>query len=241
MDEFHREAVAMVNMGYDWKRALQASRWLGDYFLGLIEQRRSKPGGDDLISVLIAAECEGDRLADADIVAFLRVMLPAGAETTYRSTSNLVQGLLTHPDQLAALRADRSLIPKAIEEGLRWEAPLTAIARTATRDVEIGGVEIPAGAMVNISIGAANHDHDRWGPTAEELDILRPSQAHLAFANGPHVCLGLQLARMESRVFLERLLERLPNLRLDPDADPARYQINGLAFRSPRELPVLFG
>lgn len=241
MPAFHREAVAMVNMGYDWKRALQASRWLGDYFQTLIEARRSKPGGDDIISVLTVAEFEGERLSDDDIIAFLRVMLPAGAETTYRSTSNLLQGLLHRPDQLEALRADHSLIPKAIEEGLRWESPLTAVARTATRDVEIADMTIPQGAMVTISIGAANHDHDRWGPTAEDLDIFRPSQAHLAFANGPHVCLGIQLARMESRVFLERVLERLPNLRLEPDADPERVAITGLAFRSPRTLPVLWG
>ncbi|WP_344600581.1 cytochrome P450 [Sporichthya brevicatena] len=241
LNSFHREAIAMVNMGHDWDRALQGSRWLHDYFLQLIQQRRAEPGGGDIISVLIAAEEDGQRLDDEEIIAFLRNMLPAAADTTYRATSNLLQGLLRRPEQLEALRTDRSLIPKAIEEGLRWESPITAIARTATRDVEVGGTDIPAGSMVTVSIGAANHDQERWGPTAEDLDIRRPSMAHLSFANGPHVCLGIQLARMESRVFLERVLDRMPRLRMDPDVDPARSEISGLVFRSPAELRVVFG
>lgn len=240
LPEFHREAVAMVNMGYDWARALKASEWLREYFAGILTERRKKPA-DDMISVLAEVESDGDKLTDEDIFGFLRLLLPAGAETTYRSTSNLLQGLLTHPDQLAAVVEDRSLIPQAVEEGLRWEGPLTAVARTAVEDVEVGGVQISAGEMVTVSLGAGNHDHERWGPTAEEFDIFREPRAHLAFASGPHVCLGLQLARMETRVALERLFDRIPDLRLDENADPDSYRIGGLAFRAPRALPVVFG
>lgn len=240
LPEFHREAVAMVNMGYDWDRALRASRWLREYFAGILADRRKRPA-EDMISVLAGVEFDGERLSDEDIFGFLRLLLPAGAETTYRSTSNLLQGLLTHPDQLTAAQEDRSIIPQAIEEGLRWEGPLTAVARTAVKDVTVDEVLIPAGAMVTVSLGAANRDHDRWGPTAEDFDIFRKPRAHLAFASGPHVCLGLQLARMETRVALNRLFDRLPNLRLDDEAAPHEYAITGLAFRAPRKLPVVFG
>lgn len=240
LPEFHREAVAMVNMGYDWARALKASKWLREYFAGILAERRKKPS-DDMISVLAEVESDGDKLTDEDIFGFLRLLLPAGAETTYRSTSNLLQGLLTHPDQLEAVIEDRSLIPQAVEEGLRWEGPLTAVARTAVEDIEVAGVQIKAGAMVTVSLGAGNHDRDRWGATAEEFDIFREPRAHLAFASGPHVCLGLQLARMETRVALNRLFDRLPDLRIAEDTDPEKYRIGGLAFRAPRALPVTFG
>ncbi len=110
------------------------------------------------MSSLAAAELDGQHLTDEEIIAFLRLLLPAGAETTYRSSSNLLFGLLTQPDQLEALRADRSLMPQAIEEGLRWEPPLMTIMRTATRDTVVDGVDVPAGAVVITNMGSANHD-----------------------------------------------------------------------------------
>ena len=112
--------------------------------------------------MLIGARLDGERpLDDDEIVAFLRLLLPAGAETTYRSSSILLLGLLTHPDQLAALRDDRSLMQQAIEEGLRWDAPLTGISRTAIKDVEIEGTVVPAGTAVSVCLGAANRDPSR--------------------------------------------------------------------------------
>ena len=139
---------------------------------------------------------------------------------------------------LEAVRADRSLLPQAIEEGLRWEPPLTGIARTTTREVELAGVRLPAGAIVQVNMGAANHDETRWDHP-EEFDIFRPPQPHAAFASGPHMCLGMHLARMETAVALNAVLDRLPNLRLDPGADD--LHITGLVFRAPRSLPVVFG
>ena len=155
-----------------------------------------------MISVLVQAELDGEHLDDAQICSFLRLLLPAGAETTYRSSSNLLFGLLTNPDQLDALRADRNLMPQAIEEGLRWEPPLLGIMRTATRDTEIDGMPIPAGSIVAVNLGSANHDERYWD-NAEEFDIFRPPRQHIAFAWGPHMCLGLHLARMETRVALD--------------------------------------
>src|SRR5207342_3394915 len=184
----------------------------------------------DVISVLAQAELEGTRLTDEQICSFLKLLLPAGAETTYRSSSNLLYGLLTNPDQLAALTADRSLMAQTIEEGLRWEPPLLGIMRTATRDSEVEGMPIPAGSIVSVNLGSANHDERYW-QNPEEFDIFRPPRQHIAFAWGPHMCLGLHLARMETKVALTQILDRLPGVRLDPDAE-APF-ITGMVFRAP--------
>jgi cytochrome P450 len=135
---------------------------------------------------------------------------------------------------------DRSLIPGAIEEGLRYETPLTMVMRTTTEDVEIGGKAIPAGAQIDMCMGSANRDESRW-TDANTFDIRRERQAHIAFAGGIHMCLGMHLARLETRVMLDRLLDRVANLALvtdDGTGDDAR--IVGLTFRSPNKLPVTF-
>lgn len=233
---FHRRAVEVISAGFEFERAENASQALFDYFSAIIAERRVHPS-DDVISVLAQAELEGTRLTDEEICSFLRLLLPAGAETTYRSSSNLLFGLLANPEQLDALRADRALMPQAIEEGLRWEPPLIAIMRTAARDAEVEGVFVPAGSFVAVNIGSANHDEKVW-ERPEEFDIFRPPRQHLAFAWGPHMCLGLHLARMETRVALTQVLDRLPGLRLDPDAEPPA--ISGAIFRAPAALPVVW-
>jgi cytochrome P450 len=237
LPRFHRLAIELISVSFDWDRGMRASAQLRDYFAGVLAARRAQLA-DDLMSILAAAELDGQRLTDDEIFAFLRLLLPAGAETTYRSSSNLLFGLLAHPDQLDALRADRSLMTQAIEEGLRWEPPLTTIVRTATVDTVVEGVEIPAGAVVITNMGSANHDEKYW-EHSEEFDIHREQRQHLAFAFGPHMCLGMHLARMETRVLLERVFDRLPNLRLDPEAEAPH--ITGMTFRAPPALPVLFG
>ncbi|MGH9211481.1 MAG: cytochrome P450 [Acidimicrobiales bacterium] len=234
---FHRLAVAVISVSVDAEGALRASQELADLLLPLIDERRGAPG-DDLISLLAHAEHEGQRLTDDEILAFCRLLLPAGAETTYRSSSNLLVGLLTHPDQLDAVRSDRRLIPQAIEEGLRWEPPLLTIMRTAAVDTEVCGVPIPQGAVIVVNLGAANRDDRRWHDP-ERFDIFRSPQPHVAFASGPHVCLGMHLSRLETQCALEGMFERLPNLRLDPDAEPPA--ITGHTFRSPAAIHVVFG
>ena len=237
LPQFHRWAIELISVSFDWERGTRASAQLRDYFAGVLAERRVHPA-NDLMSILAVSEVDGQHLTDEEIFAFLRLLLPAGAETTYRSSSNLLFGLLTNPDQLDALRADRALMPKAIEEGLRWEPPLTTIVRTATRDTVVDGVDVPAGAVVITNMGSANHDEKYW-ERSEEFDIHREQRQHLAFAFGPHMCLGMHLARMETRVVLERIFDRLPNLRIDPAADAP--QITGMTFRAPPALPVLFG
>lgn len=236
LPKFHRLAVELISIAVDIERGLNASQGLRDYFAEILAERRSHPR-DDLISMLAEAELEGQRLTDDDIFAFLRLLLPAGAETTYRSSSNLLCGLLSDPKQLDALRDDRSLMRRAIEEGLRWESPLTGISRWTTRDVDVCGTSIPKGSMVMVSMGAGNHDPSRW-ENPDVFDLFRTPKPHISFATGPHTCLGLHLARMETAVALNALFDRLPNLRLDPAAEDVH--ITGLTFRAPRELPVLF-
>ena len=236
MQHFHRLAVELISVGFDMDRGLAASKALGDYFGAILADRRETPA-DDLMSTLASAELDGQHLTDDEIFAFLRLLLPAGAETTFRSSGNLLFGLLNDPVQLDAVRNDRGLIPQAIEEGLRWEPPLLTIIRTATRDTVVEGVPIGAGSMIVINMGSANHDEKYW-TDPERFEIFRPQRQHLAFAFGPHMCLGMHLARMETRIVLERLMDRLPGLRLDPDAEPPF--ITGMTFRNPDRLPVIW-
>jgi cytochrome P450 len=236
LPRFHRLAVELISGPFMPERGQQASSELRTYFATILDARRLEPA-DDLISDLAQVELEGEQLTDEEIFSFLRLLLPAGAETTYRSSGNLLYGLLTNPEQLEAVRADRTLIPRAIEEGIRWEPPLTAIVRTATRSVELAGTSLPSGSVVVAHLGAANRDPSRW-EDPDRFDIFRDPKPHTSFALGPHTCLGMHLARMETRVALETLLDRLADLRLDTAGQDAH--ITGLGFRSPTSLPVQF-
>ncbi|MCT7659098.1 cytochrome P450 [Mycobacterium sp. CPCC 205710] len=232
---FRKRAVELISYHVKYKRAFEASTALKDYFLQQIEQRRSAPT-EDIIGDLVAAEIDGERLSDEAIFSFLRLLLPAGLETTYRSSGNLLYLLLTHPDQFAAVQADRDLIAPAIEEGLRYETPLTTVQRFASEETELEGVTLPAGSVIDVCIGSANRDEKRWD-RSEAFDIFRKRMPHISFAAGEHTCMGLHLARMETRVAVECLLDRLVNLELVTDDDP---HIWGQPFRSPTAIPVTF-
>lgn len=232
---FRQRAVELISYTVKYKRAFEASAALKDYFLGQIELRRSKPT-DDIIGDLVTAEIDGEKLTDEAIFSFLRLLLPAGLETTYRSSGNLIYLLLTHPEQFAAVQADHGLIDAAIEEGLRYETPLTTVQRSASQDTELDGVALPAGAVIDVCIGSANRDENRW-ERPEEFDIFRKRLPHITFAAGEHTCMGLHLARMETRVAMESLLSRVRNLELVTDDDP---HIFGQPFRSPTDIPVTF-
>jgi cytochrome P450 len=235
--QFQRWSISLLSFIINPERGRAASVALREYFTPILAARREEPR-DDLISGLAQAEIDGEKLSDEEIFSFLRLLLPAGVETTYRSLGNLLFGLLSNPESLDAVRADRSLLPQAIEEAVRWEPPLLTITRVATCDTELAGVKIPAGSSVMPMLGAANRQDDRY-PDPDRFDIYRQARAHIAWGHGVHVCLGMHLARLEMRVALNLLFDRLPNLRLDPDGnDP---HIRGQVFRSPTSLPVLFG
>lgn len=234
---FQRWAVELTSVAANWDRGVQASQNLRDYFATIMEQRRSRPD-DDLITELCKVEVDGERLSDEEIFSFLRLLLPAGVETTYRATGSLLFGLLTNPDQLRAVEADRDLLPQAIEETVRWEPPVALVLRTAARDTELGGVPVAQGSDIALMLGAANHDERRFDHP-DDFDIWRSSKQHVGFGFGVHVCLGMHLARMEARVAVNRVLDRLGDLHLDPGPDDDPH-IEGMAFRSPVSLPISF-
>jgi len=224
-----------------------AARSLYEYIAPLIAQRRVEPG-TDLISILTQARIEGDNtegvsdrrpLDDAEINGFVGLLIIAGAGTTYKAYGNLMFMLLTHPEVLDAVRADRSLVPQAIEEMLRIESPVGTIKRRAAHNAKLDGVEIPSGCPVVVNIPAANHDVREWGDDADEYDIFRErSDRHLAFGFGIHRCLGIHLARAELNVLCNRTLDLLPNVRLDKDEPAPR--MTGLGLRMPTSLPAVW-
>ncbi len=237
--QFHEWANAIINVSADPMHGIQCSNDLRTYLAEMLADRRRAPQ-DDFMSELVAADLDGERLGDEEIFSFLRLLLPAGAETTYRATGNFLYGLLTNPDQLDRLRADRSLMTQAVEEAIRWEPPLLITSRVAVRDTEIHGEKIPAGMQVVPHVGSANRDETRW-ERADEYDLFRESKPMISFGSGVHMCLGMHLARLEMRVAVNRLLDRCANLRLDPEAvERDNPHIHGETFRSPTTLPVLF-
>jgi cytochrome P450 len=235
--QFQRWSIAILSVFTKREEAIAASAEVKEYLARTLADRRREPR-DDLISDLADAELAGEKLTDEEIFSFLRLLLPAGVETTYRSTGNLLFSLLSRPGQLEAVRADRSLIPAAIEETVRYEAPLLNITRIATKDASVGGVDIPEGSTVMTMLAAANRDESRWA-YPDDFDIHRETRPSVGWGQGPHICLGMHLARVEMRTALNLLLDRLPNLRLDPSGDD--LHIKGQVFRSPTSLPVLFG
>lgn len=239
LDMFRRLSLDLISIPTDIMAGLTAAAELHGYFLNQVEQRRRKPT-NDIIGDLVAAEIDGEKLTDEAIIAFLRLLLPAGLETTYRSSGNLLYALLTHPEQLEMVYRDRSLIPLAMEEGLRYETPLTMVMRTTTKEIEFGGKTIPADAQIDMCMGSANRDEARW-TDPNTFDIRRPRQAHIAFAGGIHMCLGMHLARLETRVMLNSLFDRVQDLKFVPDdGTGVESKIVGLVFRSPNKLPVTF-
>jgi cytochrome P450 len=241
IERVHELAVTQLSAGGDIEAAMRASEELGEILRAQVAVRRVDPA-EDLISLMCSAEVadeDGERhqLTDAEVLGFARLLLTAGAGTTFRGLGSLLLGLLRDPEQLDRVRDDRTLVEPAIEEGLRWEQPLSAVSRLVTRDCELAGVPVPVGSFVHVAIGAANHDPARWDD-ADEFDIARAPQPHATFGGGTHFCLGVHLARMEMKAGLEAVLDRLPAVRLDPDApDPF---VTGLTFRMPTAVPVVW-
>ncbi|MFB7247373.1 cytochrome P450 [Streptomyces populi] len=212
---------------------------LASFLKSLIEDKHRSPG-DDLMSALIRATDEDDdRLTPDELVGMAFLLLVAGHETTVNLISNGVRALLTHPGQLAALRADMSLLDGAVEEMLRYDGPLkSSTNRCTTEPVEIAGTVVPALEPVLISLAAAHRDPNRY-EEPDTFDIRRDARGHLGFGHGIHYCIGAPLARLEGRIALRSLLERCPELALD--ARPAALEwLPGMLIRGTRTLPVRF-
>ena len=207
-----------------------------EYMMGMIAARKKEPT-DDLVSVLVHAEVEGEQLADHEIVTEVLLLLIGGDETTRHTLSGGTRQLLRHPDQHKRLAGDLDLLPNAIEEMLRWTAPVKNMARTITADTEFHGTQLRQGEKMILLFESANFD-EKVFEDPERFDITRFPNNHLAFGFGTHFCLGNQLARLELSTMQTRLLQRLPDMRLASDDElplrPANF-VSGL-----EKMPVVF-
>jgi cytochrome P450 len=233
--------VALLNPTPPTRAELDAANAEADassgFFEALFELRRREPQ-DDLITQLVQAEDGGDRLSTIELRANVRLLFGAGHETTVNLIGNGLWSLLTHPDQWQLLREDPSLIPNAIEEILRFESPVQAVARTVAEPLELHGVTLEKRELVVGLLGAANRDPEAF-EDPDRLDITRKDVRSLAFGGGIHFCLGAQLARIEAAVVFETILQRIPDLRLLEPGRPKRRP--SFALRGVTELPVAWG
>jgi pulcherriminic acid synthase len=251
-DRFHAWYTSVVaylgNLARDPDIAAAGERTrveFAEYMIPIIQERRENLG-EDLLSTLCAAEVDGVRMSDEDIKAFCSLLLAAGGETTDKAIAGMFANLLAHPDQLAAVREDRSLIDRALAETLRFTPPVHMIMRQTAAEVTVSGGTIPAGATVTCLIGAANRDGERYRDP-DRFDIFRDDLTattafsaaadHLAFALGRHFCVGALLARAEVRTGVGQLLDAMPDMRL---ADGFVPREQGVFTRGPRSLPVRF-
>jgi cytochrome P450 len=208
---------------------------LTDYFEREIEKRRKNPG-PDLVSALVQAHDTGDVLSSADLLNFVSLLLIAGNETTTNLIGNGTLALMRNPDQLALLRSNRALLPGAIEEMLRYDGPVQSTARFPKQATNVGGTEIPAGAIAFVVLAAANRDPAKF-PSPEKFDIKREPNEHVAFGEGIHFCIGAPLARLEASIAFGAMLDRFPSLRFkDPDLQP-KYK-GSYILRGIESLPM---
>jgi cytochrome P450 len=224
------------------RESLQNPMKIVEILTPIVEARRERPQ-EDLISVLVEAEYTDEdsvthRLSDPEIYSFALLLLAAGSGTTWKQMGITITALLERPEMLDAVRDDRQLLRSAIEESLRWMPTDPMFSRFVTRDVDFHGAHLPRGAVLHLCIGAANRDPARWD-RPDEFDIGRTPKPTLAFGSGPHICIGMHVARAEMAVGIGALLDRLPNLRLDPDVEPPRFV--GMYERGATEIPVVFG
>ncbi|MGA5562217.1 cytochrome P450 family protein [Streptomyces platensis] len=215
----------------------KAVRTMTDYLVGLIEQKRRTPGEDLLSDLIRTSDEDGDQLSRDELVGMAFLLLVAGHETTVNLISSGVRALLQHPAQLAALRADGSLLDNAVEEMLRYDGPVEMCTwRFTSEPVEISGTVIPAKASVLVVLASASRDPERF-TAADDFDITREPRGHMAFGHGIHFCLGAPLARLQARIAIGSLLDRCPDLELDCAADSLTWR-SGRLFRGTVDLPV---
>jgi cytochrome P450 len=233
--DLKRWGDGLIDFPWNPEAALAASREFTAYLKPVIDARRRSPG-EDLISSLASAEVDGDRLSDEEIYAFLRLLFPAGADTTYRGLGSMLFAVLTHREVFERVKAEPARIPDVVQESLRWEGPTALLPRFAPKDVRWAGVEIPGGSEVIFGVTSGNRDPEVYADP-DRFDVDRRAANILSFGHGLHFCLGSHLARREMEVSLQVLAERLPDLEL---ADPARVTIAGTVLRGPKALPVRF-
>jgi cytochrome P450 len=229
------DAIGLPSDASIGERGRVARHALADYFRALVPVRRARPQAD-LLSGLLAAEEQGDKLTEPEVIAMCLLLFIAGHETTVNLIGNGALALLRHPDQLARVQAEPTLVPNAVEELLRYDSPVQRTARITTADVEIDGRPIAKGAMVITALGAANRDPAQFADP-DRLDVTRRDVRHISFGYGIHFCLGAPLARVEGQIALGTLLRRAPRLAL---AEPSPEWRESSVLRGLKRLRVTF-
>ncbi|TQS45386.1 cytochrome P450 family protein [Cryptosporangium phraense] len=234
-DDFRRWSNTLLQSGTADAQGA-AARSMAEYLSALVDARRAAPS-DDMLGRIVRASEDSDQLSRSEAISMAFLLLVAGHETTVNLIGTGTFALLRHPEQLAALRADPSLVPGAIEEFLRWDGPVhLATVRFAAEPVTIGGVEIPDGEVVLVSLSAANRDPARYSDP-DTLDVRRSGASHVAFGHGIHHCLGAPLARLEGEIAFTQLIARFPGLTLDADPNSLSWRPSTL-IRGLDSLPV---
>lgn len=232
---FFASGVAVPEAGDSANAAIEEARaWIRPQ----LEARRAAPR-DDLLSALATVEIDGERLTEAEVLSTAITLFLGGHDTTTGLIGNGMSALVRHPDQLTLLRERPELVAPAVEEMLRYDAPFQMNLRYVTEEVELRGRTLHRGDLVRQALGSANRDPERH-PDPDAFRIDRPASRHLAFGLGPHFCLGAALARLQAQVAVERLIQRLPGLRLDPDADPTPDLRGDVTNRVLRSLRLAF-
>lgn len=232
---FTKWSEVFITVAWDPSAGPLVAGEMQEYMQALISQKRAVPG-DDLTTLLCQATVDGRVLTDQEIVNFLRTLLPAGAETTFRGGSVMLFVLLSRLDLFQEVAANRSAVVPFVDEVLRWDPPTHSVPRIAAEDTVIGGVAIPAGSVVTLCPAAANRDPAVWDHP-DRFDMHRPQKAPATFGYGMHYCLGRELARLEMTAMLDAVLDVLPTMRFAPDADDPH--IYGMAMRAVNHLPVV--
>jgi cytochrome P450 len=234
-EQLKRWGDGLIDYPWNPEFAQEAAREFTEYLKPLIDERRKNPG-EDLLSSLTTVEVDGDRLSDEEIFSFIRLLFPAGADTTYRGLGSMIYAVLTHREVFDAVKADPDFIPDVVQESLRWEGPTALLPRFAPKDTTWAGVDIPGGSEVIFGITSANHDAQVY-EAPDRFDPWRKERESLSFGHGLHFCLGSHLARREMEVSLRVLSERLPDMEL---VDSEQVGIQGTVLRGPQSLRVRF-
>jgi cytochrome P450 len=242
---YRRWSDVILKLANTFTKDEEAARTVADYRAVTAEMRAALPEliaqraghGDDLLTRLVSAEVDGERLSEDELLGFVQLLLVGGQETTANLINNAVVCFLEHPDQLARLRTAPELLPTAIEEVLRYRSPVQWMPRATRRAVEVHGQTIPAGKLVMPMIGSANRDPAQF-PDPERFDVARSPNAHLAFGHGVHACLGAPLARLEARIALTDFLERVRDF-APATAEPWEPR-RALHVHGPTRLPLRF-
>ena len=233
--EFHDISKDLCLIAKDPEKGFAASAWLKDYLQPIVEEKR-RQHSDDLISVLVHSEVDGEKLSDLEVISFLRLLTLAGAETTNHLIGSTLVALLADAALMARVRADRSLVPALLQEAMRWESPVGTVMREASHDTEISGVPVEKGTEILCHLGAANRD-ERQFRDPDTFDIDREDCDPIPFGYGRHYCAGSHLAKMEAEIGVNALLDRLDNIRAVPGEE---FSVVGFSFRGPDRIPVTF-